>query len=614
MSDIREKDKQVGTAEEEGDFQEKALKEIPRNIYGQIDRLVSTRSLVIRKAELMARQYERWYLQLLFLCCAFICTYGYSLGSTVRSSYMTFATNSYKTHSLLSTISIINLVISAVSQLFFAGLSDVFGRISLLIIATIFYIVGTVMQSQAYDIQRYAAGSVFYNVGVVGVMLQVTLFLSDNSSLKWRLLYAFVPAWPSIINVWVSGNIVDMNNPLLNWSWGIGMWAFIGPLTTLPLFCCLLHMRYLASKTEEWQQLLKEKTFYEKNGLVQTLVQLFWKLDIIGLMLFVVSTGCILVPLTIAGGVSNKWKTVKIILPLVLGFALLPGMIYWESKCARNPFAPFKLIKDRGIWAPIAMNFMVCFVYQMACGYLYTLLIVAMNQSYMAATRISTLYAFSAGLFSPFFGFLVAKSRRLKFYMVIGCGMYFIIMGLFYHFRGGDNAAKGIIGAMTIWGIATCMYNYPITTAAQSVTSHEHMATVTAFLLTVYRIGGAVASAISGAIWTNSLYPKLLDNMGDEELASVAYQSPLTFITLHKWGTPTRQAMVEAYRAVQRYEVIVALAIVAPMFIVTLCLRDPELVDDYGQKLEDGEFVNKHSDDKISEWLLDKLRWFRNKE
>ncbi|CDO92668.1 unnamed protein product [Kluyveromyces dobzhanskii CBS 2104] len=599
--------------EEKVDVVDESLRKNQINDFGNADKLLITKSLVIRKAEIMARQYSKWYLQATFLFSAFICSYGYSLDSSIRDVYTTYAANSYDTHSLLTTIAIVNMMISAVAQLFFAGLSDVFGRLSLMIVAVVFYFVGTIIQSQAYDVQRYCAGSVFYTVGLVGVMLQVTLFLSDNSSLKWRVLYNFVPAWPAIINMWVSGNIVEAANPLVNWSWNIAMWAGIFPVSCIPLILCVLHMRYLATKTEEWKELQNEKTFYQTHGLVQTVVELYWKLDIIGLLLLTASMGCILVPLTIAGGVNSQWKSGKIIGPLVLGVFLVPVTIYWESRWAKAPFAPYKLLKDRGIWAPLWMFFLVCFVYQMAAGYLYTILLVGMNQSDLAATRIMSLYSFVSAIYSPVFGFMVARTGRLKMYMIFGCCLYFVVLGLFYHYRGGVGSANGIIGAMVVWGIASCMYDYPVTTAAQSVTSHEHMATVTALLMTIFSIGGAVAAAISGAIWTNLLYPRLLNNLGDADLAVVAYDSPLDFIVDHEWGTPIRAAMVEAYEHVQRYEVLVGLIFVAPMLILTLCIRDPKLVDDYGQKLNEGECVQTESDDPIAEWFTSRFKKLRRR-
>ncbi|QLG74690.1 hypothetical protein HG535_0H00150 [Zygotorulaspora mrakii] len=507
------------------------------------DKLRVTKSLVIRKSELMAKQYDSWYLRGVFLFSVFICSFAYGLDSSIRSVYMTYAMNSYSTHSLISTVSVITLMISAVAQVFFAGLSDVFGRLSLFLVSIVLYIVGTVIQSQAYDVQRYAAGCVFYYVGLVGSMLQVVLILSDNSSLKWRLLYTLIPSMPAIITTWVSGTVVTAANPLENWSWNIAMWAFIFPLCCLPLIGCMIHMRLKVRNDPEWKALLNEKSYYQSHGLVQTLVQLFWKLDIIGVLLLVASVGCILVPLTLAGGVSTRWRNAKIIAPFVLGFLLLPFFIYWENKLALVPFAPFKLLRDRGVWAPLAIMFFICFVYQMAAGYLYSILLVAIDESTTSATRIMNLYSFVAAVIAPFLGFFAAKSARLKPYIIFGGALYFVTMALFYEYRSGVDSGRGIIGGMVVWGIGSCLFDYPTIVSIQSVTSHENMATVTALTYTTFRLGGAVAAAISGAIWTQSLYPKLLQNIEDPGLAAAAYGSPLTFILDYPWGTPVRTAM-----------------------------------------------------------------------
>lgn len=571
------------------------------------DKLTVTKSIVIRKAELMAKQYGAWYLRVLFLFSAFVCSFGYSLDSNIRSIYMSYAMSNYESHPLVSTVGVISEVISAVSQLFFAGLSDVFGRLSLFIVSILFYVVGTVLQSQASNVQKYAAGTFFYNVGLVGGMLQVVLILSDNSSLKWRLLYTFVPAWPAIITTWVSGNVVSAANPEKHWSWSIGMWAFIFPLSALPLIGCMLHMRWKVRNDPEWKDLQKQESLYQSHGLLKTLVQLFWKLDVVGLVLLTVGVGCICVPLTVAGGVNSSWRNPKIIAPLVLGVVLVPIFIYWETKLALMPFAPFRLLKDRGVWAPLVLLFLDCFVYAMPAGYLYTILIVSINQTDLSATRISSLYSFVTAVISPFLGFLVAKSSRLKPYIVIGAGLYFVTMGLFYHYRSGEDSASGIIGAMVVWGICSSLFDYPINVSIQTVTSHENMASVTALGYTIFNIGGAVGSSVSGAIWTQLLYPKLHELMGDASLAESAYNSPFEFIGDHAWGTPIRNSMVEAYKSVQKYEVLVGLVFVAPMFIISFLVRDPHLTNDVGQDLDEGEYVEATQDDPISDWFC---RWF----
>lgn len=71
-------------------------------------------------------------------------------------------------------------------------------------------------------------------------------------------------------------------------------------------------------------------------------VELFWHLDVVGIVLLIAMLACILVPFTLAGGVTAQWKTAKVIAPLVIGFLLIPVWVYWEKTC-KHPMVPFKV-------------------------------------------------------------------------------------------------------------------------------------------------------------------------------------------------------------------------------------------------------------------------------
>ncbi|SCU87826.1 LANO_0D00188g1_1 [Lachancea nothofagi CBS 11611] len=585
------------------------------NEYGLPDNLRSTRSLAIRKTEILSSQYDAWYYRVCLLISAFICGYGYGLDGSLRYIYTSYATSSFDDHSLLSTVGVINIVIAAASQLIYARLSDTFGRLSLFVTAVVFYVVGTIIQSQAFDIQRYCAGAVFYNLGYAGVILVLLLILSDFSSLKWRLLYQFVPTWPFIINTWISGNITEAAKPETNWSWDVGMWAFIFPLSCIPIIGCMLHMRIKARNTPEWAALKEEKTYYQRHGLVRTLVEIFWKVDLVGVFLITVSLGCILAPLTLAGGVKTQWNNSHIIAPIVLGVVLMPVFLCWEGKWARDPLVPYGLLKDRGVWAALGASFLIYFIYSLAAGYLYTLLIIAVDESVKSATRISSLATFLSTAISPIFALLITRCTKLKPFIVAGCSLWILAMGLLYHYRGGVESHSGIIAALCVWGVGTTMFTYPVTVSVQSATSHENMATVTALNYTSYRIGGAVGTAVSGAIWTQTLYKELLNQLNDATLATAAYASPFTFILEYTWGTPQREAMVNSYRHVQRYETIVALVFTVPLLLFSLCLRDPDLTDKVAHEdISSEEYIVTKASDPIANWFSSKWERLRRRK
>ncbi|CCH47159.1 Siderophore iron transporter [Wickerhamomyces ciferrii] len=575
-----------------------------------LDSYAGTKSIVLKQSEILAQQYDSIPYRLLLLFCAFLIGYGYGLDANIRYVFTGYAASSYSQHSLIATVGVINAVVGAASQMAYARLSDVFGRLQILILSIVFYVIGTIIQSQATNIQNYCAGAVFYNLGYVGVLLIVFLILSDFSSLRWRLFYQFVPSLPFIINTWISGNVSAAVKPLEHWSWGIGMWAFIFPLSALPFVACILHMRWKARNTPEWLAVKQQKTFYQSHGLLSFTKELYWRTDITGILLLTVSLGCLLVPLTLAGGLTSKWQSGKIIGPLVLGFVLMPVFIVYESFAAKYPLLPYKLLKDRGVWAALAISFLFDFVYYMYADYLYTILIVGINQSVTSATRITSIATFVSVVWSPLFALLVVFFRRLKGFILLGTSLWLVGLGLLYHFRGGESSKNGIIGGLVVIGLGTTMFSYPVTVSVQAVTSHDNMATVSALMYTMYRIGSAVGNAVSGAIWSNLLPKRLVKNMAqfnNATLASSAYVSPYTFIVEYPYGTPVRSAMIEAYKHIQRMETLVAIVFCALMIFIAFFLRDPELTNEQAHNdLDEGEMTYKKSNDPLADFVK---RW-----
>ncbi|CAI6378037.1 CLL_HP2_G0004430.mRNA.1.CDS.1 [Saccharomyces cerevisiae] len=533
----------------------------------------------LKENEIMSAQFDSLKYKILLISTAFVCGFGISLDYTLRSTYTGYATNSYSEHSLLSTVQVINAVVSVGSQVVYSRLSDHFGRLRLFLVATIFYIMGTIIQSQATRLTMYAAGSVFYNCGYVGTNLLLTLILSDFSSLKWRMFYQYASYWPYIIIPWISGNIITAANPQKNWSWNIAMWAFIYPLSALPIIFPILYMKYKSSKTAEWRSLKEQARKERTGGLFENLVFLFWKLDIVGILLITVSLGCILVPLTLANETSQKWHNSKIIATLVSGGCLFFIFLYWEAKFAKSPLLPFKLLSDRGIWAPLGVTFFNFFTFFISCDYLYPVLLVSMKESSTSAARIVNLPDFVAATASPFYSLLVAKTRKLKLSVIGGCAAWMVCMGLFYKYRGGSGSHEGVIAASVIMGLSGLLCSNSVIVILQAMITHSRMAVITGIQYTFSKLGAAIGASVSGAIWTQTMPNQLYKNLGNDTLAEIAYASPYTFINDYPWGSLERDAVVESYRYVQRIIMTVGLACTVPFFAFTMFMRDPELID-----------------------------------
>lgn len=219
----------------------------------------------------------------------------------------------------------------------------------------------------------------------------------------------------------------------------------------MPLLITLLVTGRRAKRAGQLQSF---KTPIQTLGFQKLSVELFWQLDFVGMILIVAIFGCILVPLTLAGGVSSTWRTAHIITPLVVGILVIPGFVYWEATC-QHPMVPFKLLKDRGVWGALGIALFLNFAWYLQGDYLYTVLIVAFGESIKSATRISSLYSFVSVLTGLGVGLLVRFVRKLQYFIVAGTLLFTVAFGLLIHYRGGSGGTShsGIIGAQVLLGV-----------------------------------------------------------------------------------------------------------------------------------------------------------------
>ncbi|KAI4679711.1 uncharacterized protein J4E84_008234 [Alternaria hordeiaustralica] len=433
-------------------------------------------------------------------CCIFfgifLIAYAYGLDGTLRYTYQPYATAGFQQHSTLATINVLRSVIAAAAQPTAAKIADVFGRIEVVILSMLFYIIGTVIESVSSNVESFAAGAVFYQIGYTTIIVLIEIIIADITSLRSRLFFSYIPAVPFLINTWVSGD-----------------------------------------------------------------------------------------PFTIAGGAQSQWGTAKVIAPLIIGFMCLPAFVLWERR-APHPMLPFHLLKDRAVWGALGIACTLNFAWTMQGDFLYTVLVVAFDESVKSATRISSLYSFSSVITGLILGGVVFKVRRLKPFIVAGTCLFVVAFGLLIYYRGGsgDSLHSGIIGAQICLGIAGGMFPYPAQASIQAATKHEHVAIVTGIYLATYNIGSALGNTVSGAMWQQIIPNELARRIGDPSLAAVAYGDPFAFATLYPVQTPERIAVIQAYRHVQKLLCITGICLAVLLVAFSLVIRNPELGKDQSLK------------------------------
>ncbi|CVK87353.1 probable SIT1-Transporter of the bacterial siderophore ferrioxamine B [Fusarium proliferatum] len=510
----------------------------------------------------------------------FLIAYAYGLDGTVRYAYQPSALNSFQEHSLQSSVNTLRAVIAAAAQPTAGKIADVFGRVELICISVFFYTIGTVIEAAAQNLDTYSAGAVIYQIGYTMILLLVEVIIGDITSVRSRLFFSYIPALPFIINTWVSGDVTEAVLGATTWRWGIGMWCIIYPVCALPLIISLLIVGHRAKKAGH---LVGYRSSFQQLGFNKLTVELFWLLDIIGVILLIAVFALLLVPLTIAGGFESKWSDPQVVAPLVIGFVCIPVFVVWELR-APHPLVPFHHMKDRSVWAPMGIACMLNFAWTMQGDYLYTVLQVSFNFSIKAATRVQSLYSFASVITGTILGLIVYKVRRFKVFIVSGTCLFLVAFGLLIRYRGDPSSdnKSGVIGAQILLGIAGGMFPYPAQASLQAYVTHERLAVMTGLYLALYQVGSAFGNAVSGAIWTQVLPVRLaqsFSSFGNETLAVYAYSQPLSAILDFPVGSDERDAMIDAYKHVQRLLTITGICLCVPLIAFSLCLRNPKLTD-----------------------------------
>ncbi|KPM42782.1 Siderophore iron transporter 1 [Neonectria ditissima] len=507
----------------------------------------------------------------LFLVC-----YALNLNNLTFGTYQGYATSSWQNHSFLSTINVIRGVISAAVMPLAAKLSDMIGRVESFAAGTVFYVTGIIVQASAQNIEAFAVGTLLFQIGYTCCQLLVEILVADMTSLRSRVFWLFLPAMPNIVNVWASGDLTSAILSRATWRWGIGMWSIIFPTCTIPLVAILVHVGRRASalttKSEPSQR--------ERRHFMALTLDMADNLDLVGLFLLTTALSLFLIPLTLAGGESKKWSTPGIITTLVLGIILFPLFIIWEHK-ASNPLMPFSILKDRAVWGAMGITIFTSVSWTVQGDFLYTVLLVGYDFSIKAATRVSGLYAFCETVSGMVVGLIIFKVRRCKPFVVGGVLIWFIAYGIMIHFRGGPGSSSqsGIIAGQILLGGAGAMFPFPNIVVAMAMAKHKDIAVLTSLWLTMNWVGYAVGNCASGAIWTQTLYQTLQQNLGpiNNTLADAVYASPLTVVPNYPVGTPERVGIMESYRHIQHLLTIAGICFVIPILFFALCIRNTKL-------------------------------------
>lgn len=211
--------------------------------------------------------------------------------------------------------------------------------------------------------------------------------------------------------------------------------------------------------------------------------------------------------------------------------------------------------------------------------YFNSYLLVVQNKSVTAAGHITQTFTFTSTVTGVIVSFIIKYTHHYKYFVTLGSCIYLMGLGLMIRYRDIGASTGALVGCQIAVGIGGGMLNIPAQLGVQASASHQEVAAATAVFLTILEIGGAVGSAISGAIWTNNIPAKLQEYLpADTQDQATAIFGNITLAS-QGWpvGSPTRNAIDRAYQETMTKILIVAVCAASPCILLSFFMKNYKL-------------------------------------
>lgn len=503
-----------------------------------------------------------------------LAAYIYSLDGSTTWAYLAFALSSFAGHSLISTVQVAQAIIVAVGKPVIAKIADVKSRPTAFVLVLVFYIVGYIVIASAANTGRIAGGIVIYAVGYTGLQLLNQVIIADVTTLQWRGLVSALISLPFVVNAFVGSNISSALIARGDWRWGYAMFAILVPATLLPLIITLIWADRKAKKTGLFVKV--PSTAPVSHRFISTCS----KLDVVGLFLIAASVSLILLPLTLSRKLGKGWQSAAMIAPIVIGIVLIPVFILYEWKVARYPVIPKRFLTNRSVVIALIIGSFDFISFYLSYTYLYSFVFVVKPWPLINATYFSVSQTVTLTVFGILGGVILRFTHRYKPVLIAGLAIRLLGAGLMIHSRGANASDAEVVWSQLLQGIGGGFAAVASQVGAQASVPHIDTASVTAIVLLVTEIGGAIGSAIAGAIWTTQMPNELEKHLPflNETVRTQLFGSIAAAATYPR-GHPVREGVIIAYDNVMFRLCLAATIFAIPPLIASLFMPNWYLGD-----------------------------------
>ncbi|KAG1847454.1 major facilitator superfamily domain-containing protein [Suillus tomentosus] len=535
----------------------------------------------VMKVEAAQRVYGRYSRWCLFIGLG-LASYIYSLDASTTYAYLTFATSYFGEHAFISSIAVAQSLIIAVGKPVIAKVADVSSRGTAYVSVLIFYVLGYTVIASAPNVAFIAGGIVLYAVGYTGLQLLTQIIIADITTLAWRGLVVSLVSTPFLINAFIGSNISTAVLNTIGWRWGYAMFAVLVPVSLAPLIFTLLWAERKAkrialldsnksrSRENSTQRSLSDKSVSAMAVFLRSAEQL----DLVGLVLLGAAVSLTLLPLTISQAVSGSWKNGSILAMFFMGVVFLVVFAVWDLRYASMPVIAPRFVKNRSVVCAAFIGFFDFMSFFLTYAYLFSFVLVVKPWSLVNATYFIQVQSVALTLFGILAGLSMRFLHRYKYVLVVGLVIRLAGVAMMIHSRGANASNAELVWTQILQGFGGGFAAVSSQVGAQASVPHADVAIITAIVLLVTEIGGAVGNACAGAIWSNTMpgnLEKYLPSLTNEERAELF--GSIRSAASYPLGHPIREGVINAYDDTMK--IMVTAATILSVIPILLALAMP---------------------------------------
>ncbi|PWY82113.1 MFS general substrate transporter [Aspergillus heteromorphus CBS 117.55] len=448
------------------------------------------------------------------------------------------------------------MLTSTACQPLYGRLSDIFGRKIVLIFALSVFLIGCVLCGVSRNMTMLIVCRAVAGIGGGGILTTVSIVVSDLVSLKDRGKYQ------GIIGVVVSagtaiGPVVGgLFTEKVSWRWCF----FI----TVPLCAVALIIVAFALPFKKVEGHAMEK---------------IKKIDGWGCLISFVASISILLPISWAGTMYS-WASAAVLVPLIIGLALIGVFVVVEVKVARLPLIPLHMFSNTHVSICILTTFLTGFATFINLYYLPQFYQVVQGDSALRSGIMILPLVVSQIVTSFSSGFIVSKWECYRINLILGYGLWTIASGLFTTVTISTPAWKLVIFQL-LTGLGSGQTLQITLVAIQAALKRSEMAVITGARNYLRMMGSTLAIAASSAIVGNIVRSKLETLDFSPSLISEIIADPTKIKSMSLPAVQETEALEAYAKGIQvTYQMMTALAGV--QFLLCVCF-----VKDYSLARED---------------------------